>query len=165
LHREVVAHTLPEDPEIKAVVQAYYTREAHELLLKASLLKGAGGISRHYVTAERCASCHAGQVAAWHRSKHARAALTLKEKQRLTAECLSCHSEYYRRSGAFDASVAEAWQGVECAACHGDGVLHAALGTRNTISRAPRETVCRGCHDATNDPNFNYRTYLDTVRH
>lgn len=99
------------------------------------------------------------------KSKHHQAVRTLQEKDRLVSECLRCHSEAFRRTQRFSPAQPLAFDGVHCAACHGDGALHAALRTRDSIARRVEEKTCRACHDPENDPTFDYEACLEKIRH
>jgi Cytochrome c554 and c-prime len=158
--------TAQENPDLKVqdVVSAYYRRQA-EALQGASLEAQLGDEDLPYESANRCATCHPTQVRLWKVSRHARATATLKEKERLVGECLTCHSELFVRTGKLKADAATAWRGVECATCHGDGILHTALRDRQSIQRTVAEGTCRKCHTSQRDPRFDYSTYLQRIRH
>src|SRR5690606_23742945 len=55
---------------------------------------------------------------------------------------------------------------VQCETCHGPGSLHvAADGTDEprTVTRAPAETLCLGCHNEEHSDTFDYTAYLRDV--
>lgn len=159
-----VTDDLPADAQVQEAVSVYYQRQAQKLL-EASLTPSVDWRDVGYEPAARCADCHAEQLARWRESKHARAATVLRDKERLVGECLSCHSELYRRTNKFNPKLEQAWHGVDCASCHGDGIVHSALGTRDYITRKVDEKTCRSCHNPENDPHFDYPKYLEKIRH
>jgi hypothetical protein len=161
---EVVTAGIVPDRVVQDAVNAYYSRQARQLL-EASLTPEVSWQDMSYESANRCADCHPKEVRLWKESGHGKAAITLKEKDRLVADCLRCHSEMFRRTGKFNTIIPAAWHGVECASCHGDAVLHAALRTKESVTRSPGEAACRRCHDPENDPKFDYTTYLEKIRH
>jgi len=165
----------PPDPEIQALVDDYRRKEA-EVLRQTSLRRqdGAGGPKEapeagfvpDFLPADQCGRCHASQYQAWRKQKHAQAAAALQSRNRLVPECLTCHSEGFRRTETF------VWQddlidGVQCSTCHGDGVLHSLLNRREHIVRQPPEpeTFCRTCHNVDHDPNFSYMECREAIRH
>ena len=88
-----------------------------------------------FLPADQCGRCHEGPYQAWRDQKHTRAAATLQARNRLVPECLTCHSESFRRTGTF------VWKdnlidGVQCSTCHGEGVLHRLLANRRHITRS-----------------------------
>jgi len=121
--------------------------------------------TKPYAAAEECRECHPKQHRAWQATAHAQATRTLKDDGRLVPECLACHSELYRRSKLFPRDDPAAWNGVECATCHGEGILHAQIGTKGAISRRVAEKTCRGCHEAEHDPGFEYEENVKLVEH
>ena len=63
-----------------------------------------------------------------------------------------------------------AWQGVpalvdfksvQCESCHGKGTLH---GTEGMVTRVTKES-CITCHDATNDPDFDFEKAMAAGMH
>ena len=119
---------------------------------------------RGYASANRCVECHKPEALSWAESDHATAAETLRAEGRFTPECLACHSEYYRRTGQV-ADLPPGDDAVQCSACHGDGLLHSATGSKAHVLPGASERTCRTCHDAEHSPRFNYAEYLDSIRH
>jgi len=54
---------------------------------------------------------------------------------------------------------------VQCATCHGDGLLHSLVEDKTRILRAVPEDVCRDCHTPERSPGFAYGPYLAQVIH
>jgi hypothetical protein len=161
---EVVSDQLPADTHVQEAVSAYYARESRRLQ-EASLQRQIDWRQAGFESSQRCAECHSAQMRQWSQSKHRQAAETLRAKDRLVAECLRCHSEWYRRTNTFQAEQSLAWGGVECSTCHGPGVVHSALRDKESIIRKVDEKTCRQCHDPQNDPKFDFQSYLEKIRH
>ena len=124
----------------------------------------ATAASGGYISANECAACHDQESLQWAATPHAAAIHTLEREGRLEAECLRCHSEYYRRTLGF-AKLPEGDDGVQCATCHGDGLLHSLVEDKTRILRAVPEDVCRDCHTPERSPNFAYDRYVAQVVH
>ena len=159
-----VGSTDPQDPDARRAVSGYFAAQEQALLLRAAE-RPADWDTKPYAAAEECRECHPGQYRAWQTTAHAQAVRTLKDNGRLVPECLACHSELYRRSKLFPGDDPAAWNGVECATCHGEGILHAQIGTKGAISRRVAEKTCRGCHEAEHDPGFEYEENVKLVEH
>lgn len=161
---EPVSDSLPGDDGVAAVVSAYYARQERSLI-EASQRSEVDWTKLGYEPAPTCVDCHREAGEKWAGAKHAKAAATLRDRGRLVGSCLTCHSELYRRTGRFNPTLAAAWEGVTCTTCHGDGIVHSALRSRDSIRRRVPESQCRTCHDPQNDPKFDYATYLEKIRH
>ena len=159
-----VGSTDPQDPDARRAVSGYFAAQEQALLLRAAE-RPADWDTKPYAAAEECRECHPKQHRAWQTTAHAQAVRTLKDDGRLVPECLACHSELYRRSKLFPRDDPAAWNGVECATCHGEGILHAQIGTKGAISRRVAEKTCRGCHEAEHDPGFEYEENVKLVEH
>jgi len=87
------------------------------LLLSMALLALAARTARasDLMGPESCRTCHAEAYKIWATGPHARATLSLDDKQRRSPLCLYCHSRDESRSG--QALVT----GVSCETCHGGG--------------------------------------------
>ena len=53
----------------------------------------------------------------------------------------------------------------QCAACHGDGLLHSLTGRTDVVVRDPDTGVCLSCHDAGRSPDFELRAYRQRLSH
>ena len=157
------------DPGIQAKVDAYQKAQAARLQLASSQTAptAAGTTERFredWVAADGCGGCHKDAYSTWRGHWHAGAVGTLRRRARLIPECLTCHSEVYRRTERFlwkDGMV----DGVQCSTCHGPGVIHRLLEGKGGITRAPGEDVCRSCHNKDRDPKFDYPTAREKIRH
>jgi 2',3'-cyclic-nucleotide 2'-phosphodiesterase (5'-nucleotidase family) len=119
----------------------------------------------HFVGNQVCARCHQSQAQQWNGTPHARAWRTLVERKKdATPDCVPCHVVGFGRAGGFvTEDVTPKMTNVGCENCHGMGTDHnSAIG--GTTHRSVAETVCRGCHDATSSPEFDFaqfRPYID----
>lgn len=118
----------------------------------------------HYVGAEVCGRCHKAEYQQWLTTPHARAWQTLvDQKKDATPECVRCHVVGYQRPGGFKtADDAPKLGNVQCENCHGVGTQHEAYAARK--AEVP-EPVCRGCHDATTSPVFQFALYRPHILH
>ncbi|GBC98009.1 Perchlorate reductase subunit gamma [bacterium HR17] len=155
------------EPQVKAIVDAYYTmrqkkleREMQKLLTVAQ--------KRDYVSPEFCGSCHQAQYDQWLTTKHAKAIETLKKANRMDKQCLTCHSLEFKMRGVVTRVEK---RGVECVDCHTEladpatARLHGQRPGERPSTQTVTEQICVRCHDAANSPNFNYSTYLPKVTH
>ena len=127
-----------------------------------------------------CFGCHDEAIKVWEKSAHAHAFETLeKTKRAKNAEtnprCLQCHSlgfnepQFGGYTNIYD--VPEILRGVTCGHCHGRASTHADpneggkkdKGKTLTIQN-PRD-VCVHCHDAQNDPDFDFDKAWAKIKH
>ena len=105
-----------------------------------------------YAPASFCVECHQSQTAAWRKQAHAHSVQTLQREGRLLPECLTCHSEYFRMTNQF-ALLPAGEDGVQCATCHGDGLLHSVSSRKEQVFRKVPEDLCQSCHNQERDPD------------
>jgi peroxiredoxin len=129
-----------------------------------------------YVGTEVCQSCHAKEHAAWEKSPHATAFATLEKQGKAgDADCQRCHTTGFGEPTGWPAG-GNALLGVGCESCHGPGGRHVAEGAprTGTILRLTEKCescvilqICGSCHDAANDPGFEFELEdkLDRIRH
>lgn len=150
------------DPDVAEWIEDYY-RERQETV--RTLAQSTPVKRLTYVRAQECGKCHRPQYVSWKVAKHALAMEALVTQNRVAPECLVCHSYRFRRDGVLaDASNAAA-AGVECASCHGVGLLHAISEEPQHIVRAPAEETCLECHTPERSPDFDFAAYLSHIRH
>ena len=120
--------------------------------------------AKPYHSSEICKSCHLKQYEDWAGSAHAQATVKLAAANRAIPECLTCHSERYRRT--IDATVASTdAHGVECATCHIDSLPHG-MERRTVTTRVKVDPkACLQCHTREWSPNYDEKTYLPRVAH
>jgi len=156
---ETIGAAYAPDPTIAGLVARYY-HSRQTTLAAATAEKPLSEAA--YAPAPRCKPCHAKAYEVWLTSAHARAVETLRGKQRLVPECLSCHSEQFRRNGRFDAGLTAEDEGVQCSTCHGDAILHALTRGAEKMSR---ELTCPQCHSPEHHPGFELWRGLCSIRH
>ena len=117
-----------------------------------------------YLGSEVCERCHTEQAAQWKTTPHARAWQTLVDNHKdNAAECVVCHVLGYRKPGGFQtAAETPKFFNVQCESCHGMGTQHEAFAvTPHKVT----EGVCKQCHNADNDPTWNFSAKLARVAH
>lgn len=168
--RLLLDDSFPRDEKVQALINAYYAGEARRLMERSATVTDNPSAQK-YAAVEKCTECHRPQDEQWQAQKHAHAVETLRQADRLVPECLPCHSEQYRRTHLFKpvgaGASASPWprDGVTCTTCHGDGVVHSLLGRKQLVIRDGGEALCRQCHDAERDPQFDYAKAKEAVRH
>jgi hypothetical protein len=109
--------------------------------------------------------CHEVQHGQWMDSRHASAIGSLVEMgAEGNYECLECHTTGFRVSnGFYDFAEDSAFHNVQCEACHGPMALHAAAVGGQVAGQSSYEEhssvsagVCRRCHTAARDPEFDF---------
>jgi len=111
-----------------------------------------------YLGSQACGPCHADQLAAWQKTKHAMAYTTLVDKkQQFNTNCLPCHVTGVGMDKADEAlAVSESRRGVGCEACHGPGRQHVKEPKSNALVGKPDATLCRKCHAPPHDTTFDF---------
>lgn len=126
------------------------------------VLSGRGalaGTDGAYLGWEQCATCHQEVTAAWKKSRHAKAFVSLKKSnQEGLPGCLKCHVTGYEETGGFiDFELTPELADVQCEECHGAGGRHVAGGgAKSDIVAKPSEEKCRKCHTPGQDKAFSY---------
>lgn len=144
-----------------------------------------------YVGAASCsaAACHPRPYAIWSKTKHAHAyealvkcgrpqAMRGQEKQVIgreyDPECIRCHvTGFDYKTGFVSAEKNKELLGNQCENCHGPASLHVANPTdpkfikplQLKAGKAVEMNLCRKCHDADNDPHFDFELYWPKIRH
>jgi len=117
-----------------------------------------------YLGGEVCARCHPSEAKQWATTAHARAWDTLVRDQKdQVADCVPCHVVGYKQPGGFvSAQITPHMTNVQCESCHGMGTRHEAWAEKPA---RVREATCVVCHNAANDPDFNFAAALPKVLH
>lgn len=167
--------SLPEDPEVREIVQQ--TKEAvnrsHKKKLGETKRAGNAAVDRIESTMsgwQACRSCHPEQTRFWQQTKHAGAWQTLeKANQQFNQDCLICHVtlptyniETVLRDNLL-AALSPELKGVGCEACHGPGKNHVENSEENKLS-PPDETTCLQCHTPDHDTNFIFEQKIELIR-
>ncbi|MBI3921670.1 MAG: hypothetical protein HY318_09655 [Armatimonadetes bacterium] len=159
-----VTQELQEDRRVTPIIAKYYAEETSRAIVNGHM-RPAEQLTQPYADRDQCVDCHQTTVESVSQHRHSEATETLKSKERLVPECLTCHSELYRRTKRWHPDDPIAWSGVECATCHGDGILHSQIGTKESTTRKVPESLCRSCHTPEQDPKFDYVKRLEGIRH
>jgi len=114
-----------------------------------------------YVGADMCKDCHAGQYAAWSKTKHSMALRRLSAEDKAGGKCIKCHVTGSPQMIAAEGST-PGHPNVQCEACHGAGSAHvdaAKAGNATQVKTAKiEEESCTRCH-STESPHFKYFTF------
>jgi hypothetical protein len=118
----------------------------------------------HFIGAELCIRCHPGEGDQWKTTSHALAWETLVHaKKEASPECAPCHVVGFSQPGGFRAAAATPQMtNVQCESCHGMGTQHDAF---NETRHAITAQTCTTCHNADNDPGFDFEKELARVVH
>jgi len=163
---EPVSPGLLEDPGIKAIVERYYTEAAPASRPAEAPKDTVDYVMRGWADAETCGTCHPKELEAWKGTAHAKAIATLAQAGRLVDECLACHSEEFRQRKAFDPVRLVPGDGVTCATCHGDGLIHSMTGRVDYIRRTMDAQDCMACHNEERQPaGFDFAASHEKIRH
>jgi len=117
----------------------------------------------HYIGADLCIRCHAGEGKQWKTTAHSLAWQTLVDaKKDATADCIPCHVVGYQQPGGFQTSADALRLGnVQCENCHGLGTRHDDYGKGAQVT----EATCLKCHRTETSPDFNFGKYLPKIAH
>ncbi len=161
--------SIPADPTMQAfMIEGMVEAQEAELAALAKLRAEISGMPAEgpsYLGSGSCTACHADIVASWSETRHRHAWKSLQRKPNALKEsCVACHvTGYGEPSGYIDASATPHLQEVGCESCHGPASEHVKRPELDygAISIAS----CTGCHDAANDPGFNYYEERRLVSH
>ena len=118
-----------------------------------------------------CTGCHGKQTDFWKNTRHSKAYATLSGiGQSLNLQCLPCHVT----AGKINASSIESEklyllsfnndrQTVGCEVCHGPGKQHLSFPEKIAPLRLPPADICKQCHTADQDNNFDYQKKLAAI--
>ena len=161
-----------EDPEIKEMVDSYnrkrkkfFSERKRREFIKRMQENPVG----MYLGDWGCLNCHKEIWEGWKKTRHAHAIESLKHKQRENdRECLKCHvtgMDNQNAVGGFVSLKETEWMaGVQCEACHGAGARHAQDPGKNRM-KMEKEKLCIRCHNAENDPDFDYGKKWPRISH
>jgi hypothetical protein len=114
----------------------------------------------HYLGEKNCRRCHEMEYQMYTKQQHAHAFATLTKNQRdSTPECLPCHVVGMGQPGGFVSKEdTPELVNVQCENCHGMGTTH---GSGNIVG----PETCVTCHNAANDPGFNFDEKVPKIVH
>ena len=171
--------SLPEDPEIKAIVTrtmlsanqinrnrlARLRRQHADRTSEANQERGQIQTSAMTSLAgwRVCRQCHPLQTKFWQKTAHAQAWQTLaKTQQQFNQDCLICHvtlPTYDRdtvQANHLLVQLKAVFNNVGCESCHGPGQHHAQQPKQIKL-RNPDRTTCLTCHTGKHDKNFDFK--------
>ncbi|HSW38809.1 MAG TPA: multiheme c-type cytochrome [Acidobacteriota bacterium] len=159
-----VSETIPDKPEIRAMITAYNDRLADIYGAGNEIPDPTSVVSR----VQTCAPCHKAAVAQWEASDHAKAYSTLLSRERnFDPSCLVCHTTLFDQPGGF--SMAQQQMelvNVGCESCHGYGEEHRTTMAPIPIPK-PELELCVRCHTPGRDPTFvqDAQQEFEKIRH
>lgn len=134
-----------------------------------------------FVGSDACQSCHEAEFATWASSPHGHSMASLESKDKASEDdCLKCHTTGFDKPGGFPANAGahsgEDLARVGCESCHGAGSEHVGEGAKRfgTILSLGDKCdscvimqICGSCHDAENDPDFEFQVeeHIERQRH
>ena len=138
-----------------------------------------------YISSVACVECHKAEYDQWRGTAHAKAFASLIEKgEQNNASCVKCHVTGYQVDNGFsDYKTTPEYANVQCEVCHGPAYEHVVQSRRSKIlARMNRPSVipdsekavmnmtfdakyCSACHDAKNDPDFDFEKMIHQVDH
>jgi len=167
----ILGPTVVEHPEVQTLVKAFEDAFNEKLRLKekervaaqAGASTATGGLEvDHFLGAEVCGRCHTSEMSQWQTTAHARAWETLVDnKVDARPDCIPCHVVGYQKPGGFKTGDdAAKLADVQCESCHGMGTNHEKFAEAKIT-----EATCKGCHDATASPRFDFALFEPHIRH
>jgi len=121
-----------------------------------------------------CKKCHEAQFKQWKKTGHAHAFAKLKkDNQHNNYNCVPCHTTGFARyNGFYTYKDTPEMTNVQCETCHGIGKLHVASAKKMKDKKqaaamlAPiSEYTCSNCHNNERDPDFDFKTAVEKVKH
>jgi hypothetical protein len=167
----VLDESVPDDPGVRARLDAHYARLARESGLADHPPVGDLLVTRlqaRFVGVGACAACHDSETEQWRTTGHAAAFASLLARNRQGVPgCFACHVTGYRQEGGYRTVADAPMRHVQCEACHGPGRSHVAEPRRDNIVRTPPAVVCRECHNEKHSDmtDANYEDYRRRVLH
>jgi len=146
-------------------------QERQQFIRKYREKKNPFDSSAGYVGAKRCKKCHKLEYEQWEKTVHAS---VYKTK---TAKNVSQDEEfrYNTGTGSPGGYPEPGMKGVQCEACHGPGEKHILKPDEkgqayivSLVSACPNcvvEQICRRCHSAVYDPDFNFEKQRQLISH
>lgn len=116
--------------------------------------------------AATCAECHSKQYKSWRAGPHALSWQSIVQKKKTKSlKCVSCHvSGFGRLDGFINENLTPEHLTINCTDCHRTDAQHLTHKTTTSV-QAIDAIVCQRCHNAQNDPEFNFEIYKDRVVH
>jgi Cytochrome c554 and c-prime len=164
-------------------IKSLIDREFVDELAKADVLSSftrlphpTGG---KFVGAETCKSCHPKTFEKWSSTKHALMAYQAiqagpRGDRSADAECVSCHTTGFTFEAGFVTAEKTPWlKNQQCENCHGPASKHISDPTNEAFRKeiaikaeeADRSRLCIRCHDADNDPHWDFKVRWPQIEH
>jgi hypothetical protein len=134
-----------------------------------------------FVGSDACKSCHEAEFATWEASPHGHSMESLESKGKASEnDCLKCHTTGFGQNSGFpaetDGHAGDDLARVGCESCHGPGADHIGedakrfgtiLSLGDKCDSCVILQICGNCHDADNDPDFEFQVqeHIDRQRH
>ena len=131
---------------------------------KANSTVPMSAVSKPYYPPQLCKTCHIKEYEDWAKTKHAAAITSLSKDNKMLPECLSCHSEMFRRLGQVIVP-SDNVGGVECATCHADSLPHGMEHADAKIKTKVDAAICLSCHTKERSPGYSEKSYMPRVAH
>lgn len=90
--RVPIEESIKEDPEVKAIAQAYKDRQK-----VASITNTVANQQMSEYSYRTCKNCHLEKYKQWNKTPHANSVHTLQSQGKMLSDCLQCHSETYKK--------------------------------------------------------------------
>ena len=170
---------------VRSLLDEDYLRQLEEQQLVQQSPKmpfAPDGPDRQFVGSQVCRQCHALTYKKWTETKHANALTVLREKgKHVNPECVSCHTTGFLYQSGYDGTPKTIHLGGNgCENCHGPGSVHVEIFRRPNATeqdeerarsmmhletQTPDQNLCVRCHDAENDPKFEFFERWADVSH
>jgi hypothetical protein len=158
-----------ERPDVAKLVKTFddgLNEKLRKLEKEKSVQQGAvqQANADHFLGAELCARCHQAETDQWKTTSHSLAWNTLVDaKKEADESCIACHVVGYKQNGGFQTNAdVPRLANVQCENCHGMGTRHEAFASR---PRAITKETCMTCHNAQQDPTFDFEKEMALVAH
>ncbi len=177
-----VSQTLPPVEAISKIL-AQYTEEVSGP--SAGIAVTGQPVKISYIGSSSCVECHKKEFDMWQTTRHANAfASLINQHSQFKQECVKCHVTGFGIDNGFkDYRSTPEFANVQCEVCHGPGYDHVVEQRRlKILTRMGRSTdlppnerahvnnkfdakFCIQCHDAKNDPKFDFARDIKFVNH
>jgi hypothetical protein len=159
--------TIPDDPEIAALVSEFKNRVEDIAADSAGIATDApitGGVDRkEFVGEAACKDCHSWIYTKWQVTAHRVAYQTLhREGQASNTDCIPCHVVGYHDGGFVNLDTTPHMVDVQCESCHGKGSRHVENPTGVKFDPV-RETMCLQCHCGKWGDSFDYSAAVKSI--
>lgn len=107
-----------------------------------------------------CQRCHSAIYDQWKTTKHAQGWKTLVDnKADGNPACIVCHVVGYKQpSGFISAAATPHLSNIQCEQCHG-------MATKHADYKEVTEATCKSCHIPERDPNWDFATRWEQIKH